>query len=71
MCDSSDMATSEALVKVATDIDAELNEQLEIKRKAADRSKAAEIRQAIRAWVGDDREPLEKASAARGGGVGD
>lgn len=46
------MATkAPARVSVATSIEPELRKRLEEKRLAADRSEAAEIRQAIRAWV--------------------
>ena len=39
------------LIPVGTRIEPELRRRLEEKRTAADRSEAAEIRQAIRAWV--------------------
>lgn len=52
------------LIPVATRIEPALREQLTQKRKLADRSEAAEVRQAIRAWVEDeDRDPVEKAAA--------
>lgn len=47
------MATTKTpdLIPVATRIEPRLRRQLAEKRKLADRSEAAEIRQAIRAWV--------------------
>lgn len=58
------MATSATdLIPVATRIDAKLRERLNQKRKLSDRSEAAEIRQAIRAWVeGDDGDRPETAA---------
>jgi hypothetical protein len=45
-------------IQVATTIDPELREQLTAKRTAADRSEAAEIRQAIKAWVELDNQKV-------------
>ena len=53
-------AKAPARVSVATSIEPELRKRLEEKRLAADRSEAAEIRQAIRAWV----ETASKTGAA-------
>jgi Ribbon-helix-helix protein, copG family len=46
------MATpTQGLLKVEAQIEPDLYQLLEEKRRRADRSRAAEIRQAIRAWV--------------------
>jgi predicted transcriptional regulator len=45
------MTTAAQLVPVTTRIESDLHRLLDEKSKAADRSLAAEIRQAIRAWV--------------------
>lgn len=59
------MAQTVELQKVETRIEPNLFQALEEKRKAADRSVAAEVRQAIRAWVGDeDRESSTSKAAA-------
>jgi Ribbon-helix-helix protein, copG family len=53
------------LVLVQTRIEPDLAEQLDVRRRAADRSVAAEVRQAIRAWVGADSEqPLDQGRAS-------
>jgi predicted transcriptional regulator len=53
------------LAIVTTRIEPDLARRLEEKRKAADRSLAAEIRQAIRAWVGEDAESSAEATATQ------
>ena len=45
---------AQLLVTVQTRIEPDVHRRLEEKRAASDRSLAAEIRQAIRAWVGDE-----------------
>lgn len=53
------------LIPVATRIEPDLRRRLEEKRKLADRSEAAEIRQAIRAWVEpDEAEPASDSRVA-------
>lgn len=48
--------STQGLQKVEAQIEPDLYQQLEEKRKRADRSRAAEVRQAIRAWVDQDDE---------------
>lgn len=50
------MAEQAQMEAVGSTIPADLRERLTVIRKEADRSEAAEIRQAIRAWV-ETREP--------------
>lgn len=57
------MATTPDLIPVATRIEPELRQRLTEKRTAADRSEAAEIRQAIKAWVDEDRKAATEAAA--------
>lgn len=58
------METTAELVQVNTRIESDLQRKLIERAVAADRSVAAELRQAIRAWVeGEDREPTGKAAA--------
>lgn len=57
------MATTE-LVTVATQIDPELHRRLERKCDESERSKAAEMRRALRAYLDADREPATSKAAA-------
>jgi predicted transcriptional regulator len=58
------MSPAQDLVTVQTRIEPDLHRRLEEKRGAVDRSLAAEIRQAIRAWVDDESEPRAAGTAA-------
>lgn len=51
------------IVQVNTRIEAGLQRKLAERAAAGERSVAAELRLAIRAWVGADREPAERAAA--------
>jgi predicted transcriptional regulator len=59
--------TTPLRIPVAAELEPELAARLDAKRAEADRSRAAEIRQAIRAWVGEDdseTSATQEASAA-------
>ena len=59
------MATATELVQVNTRIEPDLQQRLAARAAVADRSVAAEIRQAIRAWVeaGDQSTETPRAAA--------
>lgn len=56
---------AEKLTAVATELDPQLLQRLDEKRAESERSRAAELRMALRAWVGSTAEqPLDQGKAA-------